>query len=168
MRKRVQLTITGAFQVEEYKNLIIDRVSRFNTEAIDPDHKPLVGRVWSPKPGTLEIIIEGDKEDLELLVPIFKRGPVISRIDKVREHWGSPRNSFKTFGRKIQGRGGRSPYGRGNRSRGGRGRGRGRGGHRGKGTPKDQKPQTSGNTEGQKKSGNRRRRRRRGGKKKPE
>lgn len=47
--------------------------------------------------GDVEIIAEGKKENLKSFMEYIKKGPSISRVDKVTEVWENYFNEFKDF-----------------------------------------------------------------------
>lgn len=83
MNKRFIIKIQGIFQSDEFKNLLTDKISRFNLEQKDPTHINITGEVDSPKEDMLVVTIEGEEHDLMVIEDLCKRGPVFSRLERV-------------------------------------------------------------------------------------
>lgn len=101
MLKQLRITIKGLYNIDEFMNMLADKVSRFNLEQKDPKHSNVTGYMEGRSENACYIHMEGDEEDLKTLALLAKRGPVISRIDSVREEWGKHSGRYKTFARKL-------------------------------------------------------------------
>ena len=50
----------------------------------------LTGLVQNLPDGRVEIHARGDRESLEYLLALLRRGPILSRVDQVEVEWGIP------------------------------------------------------------------------------
>ncbi|MBI4067814.1 acylphosphatase [Candidatus Kaiserbacteria bacterium] len=57
----------------------------------------LAGIVRNLDNGTVEVVAQGNKEDLERLVEKLRKGPLLARVDDVRVEWQEPTQSFDGF-----------------------------------------------------------------------
>ena len=57
----------------------------------------LVGKVRYAEDGTVEIVAEGNRGDLERLLKWCQRGPSVSRVEKVGAEWEEYKGDFETF-----------------------------------------------------------------------
>jgi len=53
-----------------------------------------VKNLWD---GSVEIVAEGDEEDLKVFIEEIKKGPPLSRVDKIEERWEDYRGEFDGF-----------------------------------------------------------------------
>ena len=75
MKKAVRLTITGTIQGIFFKQFIKDHAEK----------NKVSGFLRSKEDGRVEIFLEGDRENVDSLVSICKRGPQHSNIRSVEE-----------------------------------------------------------------------------------
>ena len=45
----------------------------------------------------MEAIIEGMKEDVDMLIGVLRQGPPMARVERVEVEWGSPSGTEQTF-----------------------------------------------------------------------
>ena len=57
----------------------------------------LVGWVMNQDDGTVEIMAEGEEENLKKLIKWCYNGPVLARIDKIDVKWSEPTGQFNDF-----------------------------------------------------------------------
>jgi acylphosphatase len=57
----------------------------------------LTGYVRNRPEGTVEVEAEGTRESLELLLVELRRGPSLSRVERVTESWSEPTGAFTGF-----------------------------------------------------------------------
>lgn len=57
----------------------------------------LEGYVRNQRDGTVEVVAEGDKDDLEKLASLLKKGPPAARVDNVSLSWGGAKGGYPGF-----------------------------------------------------------------------
>jgi len=57
----------------------------------------IVGTVRNLQDGSVEVIAQGEKEQLEKFIVVLKRGSLFAKVEKVVTIWRSPKNKFQTF-----------------------------------------------------------------------
>lgn len=57
----------------------------------------LQGTVRNGEDGSVEVIAQGERKDLETLVEVLRKGPVLARVVRVGVEWREPANSFDGF-----------------------------------------------------------------------
>lgn len=57
----------------------------------------LTGWVKNLPSGTVEILAQGEKENLEKLISWTKEGPRSARVESVETNWRVPKESFSSF-----------------------------------------------------------------------
>lgn len=57
----------------------------------------LSGFVRNTDDGAVEIVAQGDRENLEKLLAWARQGPPAAEVDKVDIEWRTPKQSFSTF-----------------------------------------------------------------------
>jgi acylphosphatase len=55
------------------------------------------GFVQNRPDGTVEVVAQGDKENLEKLLEALQRGSLLSRVDWVKKEWRAPPEIFRSF-----------------------------------------------------------------------
>ena len=75
MKKSVRLMITGAVQGVFFRQFIKQHA----------DKNKIVGFIRNLEDGKVEIFIEGDKENVDIMVELTKRGPPHSQIRDIEE-----------------------------------------------------------------------------------
>lgn len=55
------------------------------------------GFVQNRPDGTVEVVAQGDKENLEKLLEMLKRGPLLARVDSIKKEWRTPPEVFSSF-----------------------------------------------------------------------
>jgi len=86
MKKSLRLFITGSINSFSFKAYIMENAKKNNVR----------GYLRILEDGRVEIFLEGDKEDVEALVAICKRGPKHAQIRNVEEKAESFQD-FKEF-----------------------------------------------------------------------
>ena len=64
-------------------------------------HLGLVGWVMNRTDGTVELVAEGERKDLEALIAHLKRGPTYAQVKQVRVEWRDPEGNFDSFDVRI-------------------------------------------------------------------
>ena len=75
MKKSVRLTISGTVQGIFFRRFVKDHADKNNVR----------GFVRNLEDGRIEIFLEGDKENVENMIAICKRGPAHSNMRKIEE-----------------------------------------------------------------------------------
>ena len=57
----------------------------------------LTGWVRNTKDGRVEVLAEGEKENIENLITKLKEGPRLARVDKVDVTWDEYKSEFSSF-----------------------------------------------------------------------
>lgn len=57
----------------------------------------LSGYVMNCRDGSVEILVEGDREALERFLDRVRQGPAGARVERVEENWGPPTGRFAGF-----------------------------------------------------------------------
>ena len=75
MKKSIRLLISGSVQNLFFRKFVKEHADKNNTR----------GFVRNLEDGRLEIFLEGDREDVDNMVSICKRGPTHSNLRKIEE-----------------------------------------------------------------------------------
>lgn len=57
----------------------------------------LKGFVTNESGGSVKVVAEGPREKLEKLLSEIRKGPYLSKVEKVEEKWREARNGFESF-----------------------------------------------------------------------
>lgn len=57
----------------------------------------LTGWVKNLDDGTVEVLAQGDKEKLELLIQRLNKGSILSKVENIRVEWREPTERFDRF-----------------------------------------------------------------------
>ena len=57
----------------------------------------LVGFVRNLSNGSVEVLAEGDKQQLEKLIEFMKHGPSTARVDEYKVNWSKPSEDYLQF-----------------------------------------------------------------------
>jgi acylphosphatase len=87
MRRRVQLQIFGIVQGVFFRASARDEAARLG----------LRGWVRNCADGSVEVLAEGDEQDLRALVAWCREGPSGARVERVEEQWGQGTGEFASF-----------------------------------------------------------------------
>jgi acylphosphatase len=80
-------TITGRVQIVRFRSFVFRNAKRLN----------LVGEVENMKDGSVRVVAEGEKKDLEALLVHLHQGPLLARVDSVTVQWLEPSHMFDGF-----------------------------------------------------------------------
>lgn len=58
----------------------------------------LTGMVRNAGSGVVEVVAEGPREKLEILLGWLYIGPPVSHVDAIKASWGAPKGGFRGFG----------------------------------------------------------------------
>ena len=87
MRKRLRAIVQGKVQGVGFRYYVLDTALSLK----------LKGFCRNLRNGDVEVVAEGEEGALEALLSFLKKGPVMSRVDDVKEVWQSPTNEFISF-----------------------------------------------------------------------
>lgn len=87
MKKRIECRITGRVQLVMFRDFTQRKASSLG----------LFGTVENKKDGSVVVVAEGEKDKLEHLLLLLKRGSLLSRVDKVETKWGEATGDFSDF-----------------------------------------------------------------------
>jgi len=87
MKKRLHLTVHGRVQ---------GVVFRYSTRRIARELE-ITGFVKNLSDGTVEVIAEGEEENLKTLLEHCRKGPFFAKVIKVEEEWSEFIEEFKEF-----------------------------------------------------------------------
>lgn len=87
VHKRIHIIISGLVQGVFFRK---------NTE-ITAQKLGLFGRVQNVPDGSVEILAEGEQQNLQKLVEWCHKGPPQARVDKIETKWLLPQNDFTSF-----------------------------------------------------------------------
>ena len=87
MKKGAKIVISGTVQGVFYRQFVKDNVDEFG----------LKGFVRNLENGDVEIVVEGESENIKKLVEVLKKGPVHAQIRNVSVEERSYSGDFKEF-----------------------------------------------------------------------
>ena len=84
---RLHAIIKGRVQGVGFRAFVLE-----NAEAIG-----VTGWTRNRWDGSVEVVAEGDRESLERLLAVLRRGPRISNVTEIEEEWGATSGEFRSF-----------------------------------------------------------------------
>ena len=57
----------------------------------------VVGSVRNLPDGSVEVVAQGAKNDLETFILLLKKGPLLAKVERVEVAWRNPTEQFETF-----------------------------------------------------------------------
>ena len=87
MQKRLECQIFGRVQLVMFRDF-----TKRNARTLG-----LVGRVTNNHDGSVSVIAEGDETNLQILLKLLRRGPVLAHVDRVNEVWMDYLGEYKNF-----------------------------------------------------------------------
>ena len=87
MKKRLHCIVSGRVQMVMFR----DFVKR------NADNLRIKGEVQNKKDGTVFVCAEGEVSDLVRLINVIKKGPMLSRVDDIKEDWREHNGDFNNF-----------------------------------------------------------------------
>jgi len=87
MIKQVSLKIYGRVQMVLFRDSTRRKAKKLN----------LVGWVMNQKDGTVQVVAEGEEENLKQLIKWCYNGPMLAKIDKIDISWQEPIGQFNKF-----------------------------------------------------------------------
>ncbi len=87
-REQVHLIVSGVVQGVGFRAFTLSVAHRAG----------VVGWVRNRPDGTVEIVAEGEREQLQSFISAIRRGPISARVDNVAEEWREATGEFTTFG----------------------------------------------------------------------
>lgn len=83
----IKAIVSGRVQLVMFRDFVQRKASTLK----------LSGTVRNLSNGTVEVVAEGEKEKLDSLVILLRKGPILARVDAVAVEWVKPRGDFKGF-----------------------------------------------------------------------
>jgi len=80
-------TVSGRVQLVMYRDFVQRKARSLG----------VVGEVHNENDGTVSVLAEGEREGLEKLLVLLKRGPMLSRVRGVDVQWKAATNMFSDF-----------------------------------------------------------------------
>jgi len=87
MNKKIILKIYGRVQMVLFRDSTRRKAKKLN----------LVGWVMNQEDGTVQIMAEGEEENLKQLITWCYNGPMLAKVDKIDITWQGPTGQFKKF-----------------------------------------------------------------------
>ena len=87
MNERLEATVFGKVQMVMFRDFTQRKASWLG----------LVGEVQNCRDGSVCVIAEGERKQLEKLLKKIHSGPFLARVDEVQSTWLPATNEYKTF-----------------------------------------------------------------------
>ena len=88
MEKRLHLIIRGRVQGIFYRDNTAQQAQKLG----------LTGFVRNLPDGAVEVVAEGEEEQLKKLAALCRRGPALAKVEKTEECWEEGKQEFSDFG----------------------------------------------------------------------
>lgn len=86
-KRRVTIIVSGIVQMVGFRYYTVNQASTLN----------ITGWVRNNRDGSVEIVAEGKKENLEELIHWCHKGPSSAAVERVEEYWSDFKGDFKDF-----------------------------------------------------------------------
>lgn len=93
--KRIHLIISGDVQGVGYRAWVVDQTSLGKTR--DKRGKRITGWVKNREDGAVEVVAEGERHKLEILIKDCHDGPEVAFVEKVQVEWKKATDEFMGF-----------------------------------------------------------------------
>ncbi len=87
MKEQVRLVVSGRVQGVFFRDSARRKAKKIG----------LVGWVMNQEDGTVKIMAEGEKDKLEEFIQWCYNGPIMAKVDKVKEEWKTAQEKFDKF-----------------------------------------------------------------------
>ena len=87
MKQEIKCIITGRVQVVMFRDFTKRKAQTLN----------IVGTVRNVDDGSIEVIAQGYKEELEEFVTYLEKGPPLAHVAHVDVEWREPYDTFSSF-----------------------------------------------------------------------
>ncbi len=87
MQERLEAKITGRVQMVMFRDFSQRKARRLG----------LVGTVQNMPNGSVSVVAEGKREDLEKFLVLLHKGSILSRVENVNVVWGVATGEFTDF-----------------------------------------------------------------------
>ena len=84
---RVHVIVEGRVQGVGFRAFVVDQANRFGV-------KGWVRNRWN---GTVEVVAEGEHENLEKLIAVLREGPRVSFVENLNLEWQAATGEFHQF-----------------------------------------------------------------------
>jgi len=86
--KEIEVNITGHVQDVNFRSFITDQATELG----------VTGFVRNRSDGSVEVVAQGDEDELKALIEQFWKGPPFARVEDVDVRWHqTPQDSFTSF-----------------------------------------------------------------------
>ena len=97
MKKQAAILVTGDFNLVEFKNYLIYKITTFNLQSKMQEHVDVTGKIDISTPNNIRIALQGEERDINIVYDWAKRGPVISHITSYSIKWKPIKGRFPQF-----------------------------------------------------------------------
>ena len=85
--EEIHCNIRGRVQVVMFRDFVQRRAKRLG----------LSGWVKNLDDGSVELVAQGEKHQLEKLLKPLKKGPILANVENVEVSWRKPKSEFESF-----------------------------------------------------------------------
>lgn len=86
-RARLQATVSGRVQGIGFRHFVFEHAERLD----------LTGWVRNTADRKVEVVAEGERDDLERLLAQLRQGPLLARVQEVQFSWSKDQGEFDAF-----------------------------------------------------------------------
>jgi acylphosphatase len=86
-KRRVNIIVSGIVQMVGFRYYTVNQASQLS----------ITGWVRNNRDGSLEIVAEGEKENLEELIRWCHKGPSSAAVERVEKYWSDFKGDFNDF-----------------------------------------------------------------------
>jgi len=87
MMEEIECKITGRVQMVLFRDFVQRKASGFD----------IAGTVENQEDGSVKVVAQGKKEDLDKLIECLHKGPFLARVARVETMWREPKEELKGF-----------------------------------------------------------------------
>ncbi len=87
MKQKIECKITGRVQMVMFRDFTQRKAKKLG----------IFGYVKNEDDGSVYVLAEGEKDNLEKFISLLKEGPILAKVDKVDVKWMPCQNEFSDF-----------------------------------------------------------------------
>jgi acylphosphatase len=87
MIQEIECNITGRVQLVMFRDFSKRMAKRFSVS----------GFAKNLNNGSLKVVAQGEKEQLEKYIKLLKKGPILAKVDDIKIVWKKPTEDFNGF-----------------------------------------------------------------------
>lgn len=87
MIKEVECSIIGRVQMVMFRDFVQRKARSLG----------IVGTVQNLQDGSVHIVAQGEEEDLNKLIKLLDKGPVLSKVENIKVDWKEVKERFSDF-----------------------------------------------------------------------